>query len=363
MDQNFSIFYADGVSQRPRTGQLRLGSAAFEIDVFGDDDRTVERTVRWPLAGIRRNETASGNSVFRFGQRPEQTLECRDPRFPRALKKAYPDAPFLERGLWLSENLGKIALLAFGLLVAACAWLFVYFLPKAAEKLAEKVPIELEKKLGEAVVESMTKSERVDSSRSVLLQKFADEIDFGTDYELRFTVIQKDEMNAFAAPGGQIFVFSHLLEKCETPEALVGLLGHEAGHIERRHSLRGMSRQVSSYLLMAAILGDASGLGHVLIDNADGLLQLSYGRDLEREADEMAQKTLDRNRLDRRGLVELFEILGSEGGAEAASAMSFLRSHPLTEERLETAKKWAAEQPAAVEKNERLEAVFRELNL
>jgi beta-barrel assembly-enhancing protease len=234
-----------------------------------------------------------------------------------------------------------------------------------SEALADKMPRQYEIKLGESIAEGAMKGLDIDEDRSLALQDFSTYIDFQTDYPLDFTVVRSEDINAFAMPGGKIVVFDALLDKLETPEALAGLLAHEATHVKKRHSLKGLARNLSGYLFVSILFGDLSGLTSVLVENANSMYTLGYTRSLEHEADAEALQTLAHNHLDQQGLVSLMNTLNeATAGIDSLGfdmkKFQFLSTHPLTEDRIEFAKKTALTQANPV-KNEGLEAAFLSL--
>jgi predicted Zn-dependent protease len=86
-------------------------------------------------------------------------------------------------------------------------------------------------------------------------------------------------------PGGDIVVFSGILEGMEYPEQLAALLAHEGTHVQKRHSTRMMVRQMARLLFLSLLIGDVSAVAAVLAENADNVRNMSYSRGLETDAD------------------------------------------------------------------------------
>ncbi|WP_446914219.1 M48 family metalloprotease, partial [Klebsiella pneumoniae] len=83
-------------------------------------------------------------------------------------------------------------------------------------------------------------------------------------------------VNAFAVPGGFIVVHDAILDEMEHHEELAGLLGHEIGHVQLRHSTKAIARSLSYYMLLSLLFGDVSGIAAVIVDNASTLNNLEY---------------------------------------------------------------------------------------
>ena len=142
--------------------------------------------------------------------------------------------------------------------------------------------------------------------------------------------------NAFALPGGTIVVTDELLELLEgEPATLLGVLGHEWGHLRHRHGMRAVAQASLLALATSLVLGDVSGVA-AGIPALVG--QLGYSRDAEREADAEAVRVLRAAGHSPAAMVVLFERLQAKRGAQAAGkslplALA-LASHPFDEERI-----------------------------
>ena len=145
-------------------------------------------------------------------------------------------------------------------------------------------------------------------------------------------------MNAFAMPGGYVVVYTGLLKKVQRKEQLAGVLAHEIAHVTERHALNNIVSSLGVSVLVSAVIGDSSTLESVLAGSSEMLLGQKFSRDAETEADDVAWETLVRSNLDPRGLREFFEILQKEEekllGGLMKGALSWLSTHPATEERI-----------------------------
>jgi predicted Zn-dependent protease len=152
----------------------------------------------------------------------------------------------------------------------------------------------------------------------------------------RFYLVDDDEtVNAFAIPGGHIYVYSGLMKKAENEAELIGVLGHEVAHVTERHVAR---RLIAAYGLDAVTklaLGEDPGLLGELVSTlvSTGVL-LKYGRDQERESDRYGIPYTVGAGYDPQGFVTFFEKLKADEGADW---LVLVQSHPLPSERVETA--------------------------
>ncbi len=151
-------------------------------------------------------------------------------------------------------------------------------------------------------------------------------------------------LNAFALPGGFIGVHSGLILAAQSESELAGVLSHEMAHVTQKHLARLMGKQnqaqVTQWLAMAvAILAarsnsDVSQAAMVAGTAAGVQTMLNYTRDFEREADRIGIQTLDRAGFDVRGMASFFERLQKYGRLYENNAPGYLRTHPLTVERI-----------------------------
>lgn len=168
-------------------------------------------------------------------------------------------------------------------------------------------------------------------------------------FEYKFHVVDSKEINAFAIPGGYLYVNLGLLKEAENEAEIVGVVGHEIGHVVHRH---GTKRLSDATLLQLAAVGAATatgkdngqyvGLGVMLFGQA-GLLK--YGRNAELEADRTGVDILYRTGYSARGLTSFFEKLHrieKEKGVKRGGLGDLLTTHPPTEDRINQANAYAS---------------------
>jgi beta-barrel assembly-enhancing protease len=211
--------------------------------------------------------------------------------------------------------------------------LYQFFLPWAAEKACVWVPVQAEVALGDKLAEIYTSETATNDSVNYFLDKFVRQLKLDSVYPIRVKLIVSEEINAFALPGGSIFIYSALLEKTRSPEEMVALLGHEVSHVSNRHSLKSMSRSMASGILVSLLFGDASGL----ISRVDQFKQLDYSRELETEADLSGLALMVKNKVNPDGMLNLLQILKSESES-APEIMRYFSTHPEVEARIESVK-------------------------
>jgi beta-barrel assembly-enhancing protease len=244
-----------------------------------------------------------------------------------------------------------------GLLVAAIAGLWFAKNPMV-RAVASKVPAEWEQKLGDTAFAQVSLGSKFitdDAIKKQLDQLAAPLLAVVPQdrYQFKLHIIEHASLNAFALPGGNVALHTGLLLAAESPEEVLGVLGHELSHVTRQHGMRAMVEGLGLYAIVTTFFGDASGLAAILVNNAPFLLTQKFSRDHEREADEQGFRYLEAAKLNPRGLLTFFEKMRREEeklkeklpGGEALDALSFLSTHPATAERMARLEKLLAESP------------------
>jgi predicted Zn-dependent protease len=154
----------------------------------------------------------------------------------------------------------------------------------------------------------------------------------------QFFVVNANEVNAFAVPGGYVYVNRGLIERAQRMDQLAGVLGHEIGHVTRRHSVQQMEKAQGANVgvTLACVLtsvcnNQAAG---ALINVGGSALFAKFSRDDEAEADEEGVKNVVRAGIDPRGIPEMFQILLDERNRSPGSVESWFATHPLEEDRI-----------------------------
>lgn len=155
-----------------------------------------------------------------------------------------------------------------------------------------------------------------------------------------FRVIDKDDVNAFALPGGYVFVFRGLVEKVDSDDELAGVIAHEIAHVVARHSIKrlqgGLGYTVLQILMVAT--GAAPGREAGRIDAAFGQLIMSYSREDEALADKIAIKYLKKAGYDPFAMLSFLEKLQQVNRERPIRPYSSYRSHPHIADRIRMVK-------------------------
>jgi predicted Zn-dependent protease len=174
------------------------------------------------------------------------------------------------------------------------------------------------------------------------------------DLDWRFFVVDSREVNAFALPGGIIYVNRGLIERAQKLDELAGALGHEIGHVVRRHSVeqmkkaRGANVAVSLTCTLTRICDN--NVAQAAIQVGGAALFARYSRQDEAEADSEAVENVIRAGIDPEGIPALFERLVEERRSSPRAIEVFFASHPLEEQRIrETERLISALEPARLD--------------
>lgn len=156
-----------------------------------------------------------------------------------------------------------------------------------------------------------------------------------TDIPYEFYLVDSDEVNAFAAPGGFIFVTRGLIEKTDTEEELANVMAHEVAHVAKKHGLKQI-HQLPLIIVGMSVLQSKAGEKVARIAGAAlSLMQLHYSREDEYQADEYGEKYAFSAGYDPDGMITFFEKLRKESPDGNLSNLDVaLSSHPKTSNRI-----------------------------
>ncbi|MEN8157984.1 MAG: M48 family metallopeptidase [Bacteroidota bacterium] len=190
------------------------------------------------------------------------------------------------------------------------------------------ISIEKEEKLGEAYVDLILlnpmfgelENEHVDSAVRVIGDRLEEGLDH-SEYNYRFLVFDSEMINAFTVPGGNILISSGLIEFCDSPEELASVMAHEMGHVEERHVVSRLIKELGIEILTSGdqfVLGEVTGM----------LTSTSFDRKQEEAADLFAAQLLERSSIEPRTLATFFRKLEEEVDNELMENFEIVSTHP-----------------------------------
>ena len=232
-------------------------------------------------------------------------------------------------------------------------------IPWISTEIARSMPIEVYQKLGSGTLVGLDKwllrdselPDEVQDRINLRFEKILNSIDQDEyHFQLHFRSM-KNLANAFALPSGDMVVTDALVALAERDEELDSVLMHEIAHVVQRHGLQQIIHSSALTVIIALLLGDATAISNIAIALPAFLLESSYSRRHETEADDYALEKMVQAGIDPvhfANMMRKFMALEANGGAKAENASatenkinSYLSSHPATQERIERALEYA----------------------
>lgn len=158
-----------------------------------------------------------------------------------------------------------------------------------------------------------------------------------TEWQFDFHLLADPQtINAFALPGGQVFITAALLSQLQTEGQLAGVLGHEIGHVVARHSAQRMAKEQLTQGITGAVLVAAGGgqSEAQLAQMVGQMVNMKYGREDELQSDTLGVRFMSQAGYDPRAMIGVQEILAAEAGGNAPP--EFLSTHPSAPNRIQT---------------------------
>jgi Zn-dependent protease with chaperone function len=326
--------YYDGHSAAFHTAVVTLGPSTLKFKTEGE-------THSWPVNEVSQTSGYYPGEPVRL-ERGTEAITVDDPLFRDAIKresKSYKRRPLAGRRLlfWL-----PILLIA-GL--GSTGLLYFKGIPAASSYIADFIPPSLEVKLGRTTEKSLLATFDVyeNAEMTEAVRQIVARLKTGvgrTPYDINVKIVDAPVNNAFALPGGQILLFKGLIQATETPEELAGVLAHEMVHVLKRHSTKGMLRQLSTYMLFSFMTGDTKSIASV----AQNLGNMRYSREFETEADIVGTQLLIASGIDPAGLRDFFGKRDADNtkndknnrSKKSPGPFSYLSTHPVSGQRADS---------------------------
>lgn len=159
-----------------------------------------------------------------------------------------------------------------------------------------------------------------------------------------FHVVDDRALNAFAIPGGHVYVHTGLIANANNASELAGVMAHEISHVVARHSTEQISRQYGLSILASLVLGQNPGvLSQIAAQIVAGGALARFSREAEREADDLGIRAMYEAGYDPRGMASMFRELQEQQRRQPGRVEQFFATHPTTEERIRASERRAAE--------------------
>lgn len=322
----------DGETSRPHSSRLTVHlDGTVELDVAGARSRLEMDELDVPAR--------LGDTVRRIRLPGGRVFETHDNDGADALVRAH-------RGQYrnlihrLESRMLSVAAATLLMLVAGASFV-VWGIPALSKRAAFAVPAETSAYLGQGTLEVldevMAPSELLDEDAARLRGRFAEIIadaPEGHDFELVFRRGQGFGANAFALPSGTIVMTDELVDLAEHEDEIVAVLAHEVGHVVYRHGLRQVIQSSALAAAIVLVTGDLSSTSGFVAAIPTLIVETSFSREFEREADEYAAGYLVERGIPTRHFAAMLERLEAQHG-EGVDFGGYLSSHPATEERIQ----------------------------
>ncbi|MCP4685543.1 MAG: M48 family metalloprotease [bacterium] len=204
------------------------------------------------------------------------------------------------------------------------------------------IPSSQEVSIGAGMAQELARSERIfpDSTWQRYLNRVGQNIVAvcdRKDIQYHFTVVESDQINAFAAPGGFIYFYTGLLREMDSEAEMAAVVAHEISHVVARHGIKRLQATLGVAMAYELALGNEnSEVLHTAVGLGLGLLSAGYSRSNEREADDYGLTYLVRAGYDPQGMEGMLQKLAALGGRSSSSVFEGLAStHPQTQERIQ----------------------------
>lgn len=246
------------------------------------------------------------------------------------------------------EKSWPVALCSLLLIGAFIGWFAIWGVPTAARAIAFALPSELSMSIGRDSLQVMDHAAlqptALATDRQQALEKiFASLLPGdreGLSYRLVFRKGGSIGANAFALPDASIIVTDELVGAAENDQQLAAVLLHEIGHVKQRHALRQIIQQAGLLGMLSVITGDISGASHAVLAAPGMLIQASYSRDAEWEADSYALEYLQAHQLSPLAFANMMRNMKnwrqvkSDANTEDDVILRYLSTHPATDDRI-----------------------------
>jgi predicted Zn-dependent protease len=166
------------------------------------------------------------------------------------------------------------------------------------------------------------------------------------DLEFHFYVVDSKEINAFAIPGGHVYLNRGLILRADNLSEVTGVLGHEISHVVARHGTEQLSKQYGFAIVAQLVLGENPAMWQKITAELFGTLGLlHYGRAAESEADRLGVRYVYKTGYDPQGMISFFEKLLALQKKQPGLLDKLFSTHPPTKERIEGVKAEIAKLP------------------
>lgn len=205
----------------------------------------------------------------------------------------------------------------------------------SADLLARHIPFSYEQAVVSTYPGGVPKPHAMDKVLQPLAERIAKAMDLPEDMAITVHYQDSENVNAAATLGGHIIVFRGLVSQLRSENALAMVMAHEVAHIKHRHPIRSLGRGTVVLLALMALVGaEGSDFASSLATGAGTLTLLTFSRAQEQEADRDALAAVGKLYGHTAGALDSYEVLLEHSGGSVEDLPAFLRTHPLTHDRV-----------------------------
>ncbi len=318
-----TVFF-DGMTNRRRSVTLGFGAKLAIIQ----DNLVI---ASWHYDDLRTVDGGQGALRLRcVSGLPLARLEVPDPAAQTEIRTR---ARWLDAEQGGRAHTGRIVAWSVAALGSILA-IVVFGVPLVAQRMVPLIPLSFERHLGDMAnnqVRALFGGACTGGEGSAAFAKLVDRLRRAAhlDMPLQTAVLASPVPNAFALPGGKIYLLNGLLQKADNADEVAGVIAHEMGHVSHRDQTRLMIQNGGASFLIGLLFGDVTGSTAVIFTTRT-LFEASYSREAEENADAFAIQTMHTLGRSPKPMGDLlFRITGAQGNR----MVGILASHPLTEER------------------------------
>ena len=234
-----------------------------------------------------------------------------------------------------------LVLLTIGAALFAGGYFAVREISKSDYDLSYQVSMEQEEELGNLFKDLIwdkyptVKNDYADSAFQQIAKRLVSALD-STEYRYQFTIINNKQVNAFTIPGGNIYMFSGLMEMADSPEEVAAVLAHEIGHAEKRHVVTKLVNEMSMTVIISVLSG---GDPSVVTQMLQSVISNSFSREHEDEADKFALELLEAAKISPKAMAKFFQKMNDKN-MDYNEDLEFMMTHPHNNKRIERARKY-----------------------
>lgn len=215
-------------------------------------------------------------------------------------------------------------------------WLAFIFIPLKPAPPEAALSVEKEQEIGDVLIDAFLQDQKVITDSVVMgaIDQIHDRLLAvldTTEYDYHIYVIRNDNINAFASLGGNMVVFSGLLKYADNPEEVAAVLAHEMGHVEKRHVVNKVVKELGISLVLSVISGGDPGFINQILQQS---VSTVFDRSQESEADDFGLALLEKAEIHPNAMAAIFRKIKDEYGSSTFENLEFLSTHPNTNKRI-----------------------------